>query len=735
MPTLDNIVGGKIKMNGVEYNLVEITYGGTGQVIWPTSQPVTYVIDVTTLVLHYPSNASWIPASGQGYCYATANVKVMSGETVQSTIVGATLTATALSGAYSSNFSISSGNIYGNDLGTNPVNTGTQQSPQGYYCTASFVYTPQEGTPSGAVSATIFQQYNRIESTVVSVASVPYPATVANTGGTVDCSGTISKDIIYTSTAHDYTDHSGTLYVYVDEVYKASISHNGHYSLSIGVNQYATDINYYVKVVYADDQEVYDTAEVIQYASVFTYDRPVIIGNCDNVPASGGWAYFVGTATQARYMNGTRVYPDLDVSSEIEWSVAGYHGDNLHTTETTTETKLGDSTATCTANGQSAIPVTTSCYQDANIKTKTGEDTQTIPLEPLVHTERPSVSISADYYYSAGSKCPASGGSTPIRYSGSYYKQTRDRWIEETTEYFEFTSGDHDTEVTTVTEYGQWTELTYTSVDPDIYGGATWTHNSNDVISIDNRGTNNNDTVSGDARSTTYTAEVVADDGTATDSVTLYQQENTKTEIVERIGSIEITTQGAIPSSGGTFNVSYVSQESYGSYIYTSGATSGTPSTRSRTGEISCTNCSYNGSTRFNVSGTGTITLTVPANTSSSSRYASVLLDGYEGDSIEQYELCTFGLLWGTTNIYDGYEFIWSRPRDIPSSINLQDSGSNHRVYSFSKSSGNVANIDYNIMSQTIEVTGITAGMDDWFQVSEASSGQSITFYINTNIL
>lgn len=526
--TSDDIVGGKIKINGTEYSLVQIVHGGTGRVIWPLSQP-TYVIDTSTLALHYTSSASWILASGSNYCYATANINVMRGSTVISTITNATLTPTGISGTYSPAFFISGGNIYGYDLLTTPVNTGTSQSPQGYYCTASFVYTPEGGSATAAVTTTVYQQYN--------------------------------------------------------------------------------------------------------------------------------------------------------------------------------------------------------------LKTETSHTDQRTDLDPLVEERNASVSIGATNYTSSSSSCPASGGNCRIEYSAYVERQTTPRWVIETTTYYSFTSGHTSSEVTTEEYSGTPSGFIRTSVDPDITGGASWATNYNDTITIENRGTNNNDQVSGGARSVTYTAAY--DDGllSATDSVTIYQQANTKQEIIEPIRSIEITTQGAIPASGGTFNVSYASQESYGSYIYTSGDTSGTPSTRSRTGEISCTNCSYNGSTSFNVSGTGTITLTVPANTSSSSRYATVSLDGYESDSIEQYEVCTFGLLWGTTNIYNGYEFVWSRPRDILSRIALTDSGSNHRFYSFSKSSGNVANIDYNIMSQTIEVTGITAGMDDWFQVSEASSGQSIKFYIKTNIL
>lgn len=660
----------------------------------------------------------------------------MSGDTVVDTISDAVLRATSITGTYSSNFSInSSGFILGSPLGITPVNIGTEQSPQGYYCTASFVYTPQEGSSSEAVTASVYQQYNIVESAAVSsvrVYSTPESSSIVNTGATVKCYGTIVRTLLYTWTSTSQsqgTDSEGTLYLYIDEEYKTTIYSGGYFDFVIPENPYDYDIEFYVTVKYVPDQEVTATATITQAASVLTYDRPVIFGDCDMVPASGGTSYFVGYATQAYYRNGTRALPDLQHS--VNWSVASYTGLNLHKNPTP-ETTLGTSTATCTANGQTAIPVVVECIQEENKRVLDYYEDERINLNPDVETQNASVSVSATNYTDSNNPCSAGGGTCTLQYNATADKRSRDKWKIETTTYYTWTSGDTDEEVATTYHNGEWSSWASVSVDPDIERNQTWSRvGYNDTITIDSRGT-----VEGSGRSVVYTASYTTTNGvTDSDTVTLYQQENIKTEPHDPVRSLEITTSGAIVASGGTFVAHYVSKETYGLYIYTSGAQSGTESTRAVTGTITCTNCNYNGSAQFNVSGEGDVTLTVPANTGQSSRYAVVLLDGLVGDSIEQYSEYTLVLMWGQTTITNNYEFTWSRPRDIPSRIALTDSGSNQRVYSFSKSSGNVANIDYNIMSQTIEVTGITAGMDDWFEVYEASSNQSVRFTIKTNML
>ena len=739
MPTQNDIGAGWVKINGAVYNLVKMIDGGTGQVIWPATSMYTYVIDISTFALHYAGGVNWITAIATNYCYATANVKVMRGETLVETITNAVLTATGVSGTHASHFSVnSSGYVLGNNLGTTEVNTGTAANPQGYYCTASFVYVPQEGTPSSAVTATVNQQYNIIESTSVTnvvVRSAPESSSVANTGATVKCYGTIVRTLLYTWTSTSQsqgTDNEGSLYLYVDEVYKATISHGGYYSLVIPENPYDYDIEFYVKVAYTSDTEVNHTATIEQAASVFTYDRPVIYGDCDPVPASGGTSYFVGYATQARYKNGQRFYPDLQPA--ITWSVASYSGVNLHKTETP-QTLLGKSTATCTSHGQTAIPLTISCYQEENKRVLEYYEDERTDLEPEVESKNPSVSVGASNYTNSNAPCPAGGGNCTLQYAATADMRSRDRWRIDRTNYYTWTSGDPDSDVVTTYYNGQWSAWASTSVEPDITCNRTWSRvGLNDTVTIDSRGTNNNDQESGDGRNVVYTVSYTTTNGvTDSDTVTLYQQENRKTEPHDPVRSLEITTSGTIPASGGTFVAHYVSKETYGLYVYTSGATSGTEQTRAVTGEISCSNCNYNGSTRFNVSGEGNVTLTVPSNAGSlSSRYAVVTLDGYESDSIEQeadVPHYTFMLDYNGTPVTNN-TVLHFEPGEVQT-IYLTDEGTNGQQYTPTQNPYGECPFWYDSANLRFVISNIQDWTDEWFQVYEATSGVTIKFWVH----
>lgn len=99
MPTLEEIEGGKIKIGNTNYDLDEIAYGPSLEVIWPLT--ITYAIVENSITIHYSEDkngnpASMIRADGYNYAYATANVQVFRNGALYTTLQNQRLTPITL---------------------------------------------------------------------------------------------------------------------------------------------------------------------------------------------------------------------------------------------------------------------------------------------------------------------------------------------------------------------------------------------------------------------------------------------------------------------------------------------------------------------------------------------------------------------------------------------------------------------------------------------------------------
>lgn len=731
MATLNQLIGGKIEHNGVDYNLVEIKHGGTDQVIWPATP--TYTYQLVNVVIHY-SAGNTIYASGSNYAWVTATVQKYQGQTLIEETHNVVMTPTLADGVH---FTVTGNYIYGADLGTTLVTSGYSDG---------VTVTYEDATAS---AGNVTQEANTASSPVFDRAVVtcgPDTASVGPRGESATVYGYITRYFVSTWTSGHTTetsDHGGSLNVYVNGAYSTYISHGGTFLLSPAENQTLSSIDFDVKMAYASDTSYYDEETVTQEAGYYTYAVPVITSAyCEDVPAAGGVSYFVGTASQTRGWNG-RTSGAGFISPAVTFNPAYCSGSDLEDNETA-RSVVGSSVATCTSEGKTATQ-TVYGYQEANTIEPNGYEQQKTYGQDFVTTQEqnPSVSISAGAYTSSGSPCPAGGGSCSLSYSASVQRrtQTTHPYTLVTTYHNIWTSGwaAPDEVVTTHgSDVDPWTSWSTVPATPTISGGDTWLDHDDEEVTISSRGT-----TTGSSRNATYTASYTALNGvTASDSVTLYQEANSRWEIIEHYRDIEITTTGTIPAAGGFFNLRYKSYYDHGSYKYTSGATSGTSQRDPDAAVINLFNCSYNGDSEIQVNGSiawaAISSVYMEPNYSSSPVTASVDIDGEASDEIEQDAASvtyTLELYSGATHVTDGYEFDWSGQQYIISTLTLVDNGTNLHQYSFDKMPGSVADIGLNLRTGDIEVSGITRGMDDWFEVYEASSNQRVRFTINTNML
>jgi len=629
MYTPETTIGGKIKIGGVEYDLVEIKDGATGQVVWPTTAAYTY--QLTNVVIHY-SAGNMIYASGSNYAYVTATVQKYQGQTLIEETDNVVVTPTLASGTH---FYVSGDYIYGDDLLTNLVSIGYSDTVTVSYLTAT------------ANAGTVYQQSNTASSPVFNRASITCSPRNSNVGPrdeSVYVDGYITRYFTITWTSghtSETSDHGGSINVYVDGSYITYISHGGSFLFAPAENQTLSSIDFDIEMAYASDTSYSDEETVTQEAGYYTYAVPVITSAyCEDVPAGGGTSTFVGTATQTYGWNGRTSGVGTDTPA-VTFSPASCSGSDLEDNETA-RAVVGTSTATCSAHGKTATQ-TVYGYQEANTLQPNGYNEQKTYGQDIVTTQEqsPSVSISADNYTSSSSPCPAGGGTCGISYSASVQRrtQTTHPYTLVTTYHTIWASGwaGPDSVVTTQgSDVDPWTSWASVSVTPTISGGDTWLDHDDEEITISSRGT-----TTGNARSATYTATCTDINGTTvTDSVTVYQEVNSVWEKIEHYRDIEITTTGTIPAAGGWFNFRYKSYYEHGSYEYTSGATSGTAQTDPDAATISFFNCSLNGESEIAVNGSidwAVITdVYVEPNYSSSPIDAYVDIDGEASDFITQ---------------------------------------------------------------------------------------------------
>lgn len=103
MPNLDDIIEGRIRLGNTNYELEEIAYGQSLEVIWPVS--ITYAIVTSSIVIHYSEDkngnaATMITADGYNYAYATANVQVFRNGVLYQTLQNQRLTPVSLKTFY-----------------------------------------------------------------------------------------------------------------------------------------------------------------------------------------------------------------------------------------------------------------------------------------------------------------------------------------------------------------------------------------------------------------------------------------------------------------------------------------------------------------------------------------------------------------------------------------------------------------------------------------------------------
>lgn len=204
MPTLEQLIEGRIRIGGTTYKLDEIRSGATGAVVWPSTY--TYVIDTSTVTVHY-SAGSLIYANATNYAYVTATIRVYQGQTLVQTLTNQTLTPTALSDTV--HFAIYNKNIRAYNLGTTLVRGGWSVTVTLGYNTAA------------PVTATVLQQENTYTQTSSTKTYTGFEITLnetdlPSTGGTVTVTGTAYYDYtpIYTwtsgSTSSGSTTHNNT---------------------------------------------------------------------------------------------------------------------------------------------------------------------------------------------------------------------------------------------------------------------------------------------------------------------------------------------------------------------------------------------------------------------------------------------------------------------------------------------------------------------------------------------
>ena len=706
MPKLDQVLGGKIKINGREYNLVEIKHGGTGNIIWPLSY--TYVL--SNLVIVY-SSGNKILASGGNYAYVTATVQTYQGSTLIRTDNNVVVTPTLSS---STHFYVSGKYIYGYNLGTTEVTSG-------YSVSVSATYETSSSVAAGSVT----QQTNTPDSLAVNSVSVtcdPEKDYISPIGGNTDCYGTLTRYVTYTWTSGGTStgsDHLGNISVYLDGTYKGQIAHNGYYNVSFDENQSLQERSKVIKFAYSADTSKYDSDTIMQDAGYYTYSTPVISSySCEDVPASGGTSYFWGRASQTYGWNG-RESGVGTISPSVTWSVESYYGSNLGT-DVKGRTMLGSSVGSCTSHGKSAATVTAYCYQEANERFNNGstisEKHYGTPVIVGEETRNQTVSIFANQYTTISSPCPASGGNSTISYSATYdsRNELETPWYRTITYYYTYTSG---AESSTTQDYDQGKDSSYTpwttqdnTSSVTISGTAAgFSYDSNTKrVTIDNRHKN-----VGDARSCTYTANI----GGIRATVTIYQQENRAYETRTPHRSVSINYSGDIPYQGGTYTASYSSYDTIAT-TYTSDDRDN-PYNQDMEVLVSGTNCTPE---EEYVSGTGTLNFTIPANTGSSDRTVTIYVDTASDSRTQSYPsaVYTFELRYYGTVIHDNDEI------EDSEEIELVDYGNNLRQYTITKLEGD--NIQYGVEGNKIYFD-LHSG-DAKYQVTEASSGGSVMFYL-----
>ena len=216
MPTLDNILEGRIKIGGVTYKLDEIKHGGTGRVIWPTA----YIATLTpswTFAGQY--TLTTIPAAG-GTANVTWTLTIVRASDHVQVYSGAVTPTVALSD--STNFGFSSGAWTANSRGRNGISGSsgttapTNQPARSCTLTASYTTTYNGVSVSATCQATMTQNKNDAHAGTASYSNIRLTLSKYKTSGspapaykTTDATVTAKAD-----RSTPYTFDSGLQYTY-----------------------------------------------------------------------------------------------------------------------------------------------------------------------------------------------------------------------------------------------------------------------------------------------------------------------------------------------------------------------------------------------------------------------------------------------------------------------------------------------------------------------------------------
>ena len=560
--TSEQIQGGAIKIGGVKYDLVQIVHA-TG-LIWPTSA-TTYVIDSSTLVIHYSSNADYIYADNSNYCYATADVDVYRGEQKISTLTDVTLTPSSLSGTYASNFRIDGNNVKAYNLGTTPVNLGTAANPSGYYCTASFVYNNSE-----SVSGTVNQQWNTYTYGTPIKTYTGYDIELSSynltyDGGRVNVIGTAvysrTQVLVWTSHAESYGETTTGLTEQknpeVLSVFPSQTIAADNTYIDFSNNTETTAKTYSVSAYYEGFNSSTKTVTVAAYEVYTYYNLSIIAYYYQSIPASGGdvrptltfsvqyklndeyqgtmtgeftngATYTTATCTETGhtatvycsyyYKSGNSYYSDTNNGL--------VHADSLGTTERENYTELGTRMVSLLIGTAEQDSQDVIVYQERNRKTLVattyGEKTYGQQYTETNYRNI-SVTVSSSDYTDRRSPCFAGGGTATIATSksGQYRSIDYKDWERDVTYDYLFDSGAHDYDSDTETgrdevpgtdtgwvDFSDSPTITITGEGFSVSGSTVTIADRKDVVGGERLG----------IVTATYHGE--------TSSITLYQQEN-----------------------------------------------------------------------------------------------------------------------------------------------------------------------------------------------------------------
>ena len=295
MPTLEQLLGGAIKIGNTTYKLDEVKDGRSGNIIWPLN--ITYAILSNTITLRY-SSGTQILANGSNYAYITATVQVYRGTTIIQTLTNQVLNITTISDT--SRFRIVDGNkVYGQNMGVMSFPTGLSCTVTRYgYGDVSI--TDRNQTVMQEANTSTITSYDKVYTGYEIALS---DTSLSSTGGTVDVVGRASYDStpIYTWTSGSSSRGRTTYDLKENQiptsltVIPAGATVNAEKTqITFPANTGTSDISYTVTGVWGGFNSVqYVTVGVITY----TYEEPVVTLIYEDL----GVGYQVGAGQQTVY--------------------------------------------------------------------------------------------------------------------------------------------------------------------------------------------------------------------------------------------------------------------------------------------------------------------------------------------------------------------------------------------------------------------------------------------------